>query len=908
MQFVICPKCSGQGEIKNEKCGFCRDLGVYGYFQDYFFYLKERFSFKNFWRQRLNKFFQKTVNLFLLLLGLGGIFILVAAIFEASIGEAVLYFEDLFDKKSSLTLIFWLSALADMYLFYRLEQDLKWEQRKVVFPAASSIPSPAEFEQALKVKNKFKIEASSAFSEKADEIFWRSWALANKLRHRQVTPLHLFASLLLHSKIKEMLIRLEADLHLLKSKVRYQLSLINRKNIEPKISLDLKKIILKAYFIASRRNKTRLGSFELLVALIEIDPLVKEILYDLEIDLERIKNVIAWISFDDELTRRKKVFAGRAFFKPRGVMNRAFTAVATPFLDQYSQDLTLLAKSGYLCIHADREKEIKQIFQFLESGKTGLVLIGEPGIGKVSLIEGLAQLMVEEDVPENLKDKRLVSLSLGSLAGGEETTIETKLKIIINEIIRAGNIVLFIEDISNIVGLKSRGGELDLADIISSYLEKWRLILFSTCPTEDYQRVLKKSSLANVLEKIIIEEPKGNQAIQILESKVGILENQHKVYFSYKAIEQAVELSSRYLPDRFLPEKGISLLEESAVYVKETRGGGSLVKKEDIAYLLSCKTKIPLTKITEKESETLLNLEKKIHQRIINQEEAVKAVSTALRRARVELRELKRPIANLLFLGPTGVGKTELAKAISEIYFGSESNMIRLDMSEYQEKSSVDRLLGAPFGRPGAERGGYLTEAVKKQPFSLLLLDEIEKAYPDILNLFLQIMEDGRLTDNSGRTVDFTNIILIATSNAGSNFIQDKIREGKEIEKIKRDLLNNELKPYFLPEFLNRFDEIIVFKPLAKEEIKQIAHLLISKLQKQLDKNGVALRATDEAIEELVDLGYDPVFGARPLRRVIQDRVNNALAEYLLRGQLKRRDIAVLEKGGKIRVVKGREL
>ncbi len=456
--------------------------------------------------------------------------------------------------------------------------------------------------------------------------------------------------------------------------------------------------------------------------------------------------------------------------------------------------------------------------------------------------------------------------------------------------------------------MKSRSGELDIADIISSYLNTANLVLLSTCTLEDYQRVLRNSVFSDALEKIIIEEPKESQAIQILESKIGILENHHHIYFSYEAISQAVELSSRYLPDKFLPEKGIMLLEETAVYVKQTRGKNSLVKKEDVAYLLSRKTRIPLTKITETESEKLLNLEKRIHQRIIDQEEAVIAASAALRRARTELRELKRPIANLLFLGPTGVGKTELSKAISEIYFGSETNMVRLDMSEYQEKSSIDRLLGAPSGYSGSTSGGYLTEAVKKQPFSLLLLDEIEKAHPDILNLFLQVMEDGRLTDSNGRTVNFTNIILIGTSNACSNFIQEEIKKGTDIGEIKKELLSKELKSYFLPEFLNRFDEIIVFKPLSKEDIKQISHLLLAKLQKQLDKKGISLRATDEAIEELVELGYDPIFGARPLRRVIQDRVNNSLADYLLKGELKRRDIAVLEKGGKIRVVKGREL
>ena len=907
-QFITCPECKGRGSLKEKRCSHCRGLGVFAYFKGRFLFYDKEFNFRKNNKQKARKFFNKIINFLLLIFGLAGVLVLISAIFH--FGENELYLEDLLSQKNPLILFFWFSLLADMYLAYRLERGSESRKKIKSFPADSSPYSKAlDFFQALKVKNKFKIKVSAAFSEKAEELIWRSWNLANKLKHSRVEPVHIFALLLLHPQIKEILARLEVDQHLLKSKVRYQLSLINNKTyLEPKISIDLKKVILKAYAFAYEQKKASLGIFELLNAAIEQDSLVKEILFDLEIDLEKVKNVIAWISFNEELAKQQKGFKVKALFKPKGAMNRAFTAVATPFLDQHSQDLTALAKAGYFSLCVGREEETKQIFKFLQAGENGFVLVGDPGVGKSSLIEGLAQLMVEEEVPQSLRDKRLISLNVSSLVGGEDMSIESRLKIIINEVVRAGNIILFIENISNIVGLKSRGGELDVADILASYLDKKYLILFSTCSLDDWQRVLKNSPLSNVLEKIEIEEPTGSKAIQILESKASVLEVEHLVYFSYKTIEQIVELSSRYLPDKFLPEKGIMLLREVAVYARESKGKDCLITGEDVAYLLSQKTKIPLTKITEKESEKLLNLEKRIHQRIIGQSEAVIAVSTALRRARTELREMKRPIANLLFLGPTGVGKTELAKAISEIYFGSEENMIRLDMSEYQEKPSIDRLLGSMPGYAGSELGGYLTEAVKKQPFSLLLLDEIEKAHPDILNLFLQVMEDGRLTDNSGRTIDFTNVILIGTSNASSNFIQEQVKKGEDVKEIKKQLLNQQLKPYFLPEFLNRFDEIIVFRPLAKEEIKQIAHLLLTGVQRQLDKKGITLRATDEAIEELVELGYDPVFGARPLRRVIQERVNNALANHLLKGELKRRDVAVLEKEGKVRIVKAKEL
>jgi ATP-dependent Clp protease ATP-binding subunit ClpC len=323
-----------------------------------------------------------------------------------------------------------------------------------------------------------------------------------------------------------------------------------------------------------------------------------------------------------------------------------------------------------------------------------------------------------------------------------------------------------------------------------------------------------------------------------------------------------------------------------------------------VAEIISSKTNVPVTKITEKETEKLLNLEEHIHERMVDQEEAVKAVSTALRRARAELRDIGRPIVNLLFLGPTGVGKTELAKTVAEIYFGSEDNMIRLDMSEYQEKSSISRLIGAPPGYSGSAHGGFLTEAVRARPFSLLLLDEIEKAHPDILNIFLQVMDDGRLTDTQGRTIDFTNAIIIATSNAGTSLIQDRIREKVPLSTIKDELINEALKPYFRPEFLNRFDNIILFKPLNFNEIVLIVDLMLKKVENRLAEKGIRLEATKEAKDELAKKGFDPKFGARPLRRAIQDQVDSALANYLLQGKIGRRDVAVLETGGRISVKK----
>jgi len=457
---------------------------------------------------------------------------------------------------------------------------------------------------------------------------------------------------------------------------------------------------------------------------------------------------------------------------------------------------------------------------------------------------------------------------------------------------------LFIKDIHNLVGIKTTEGELDISEILADALKRRLFWLISTSNPREYRRLIEGRALEEVLTKIEIKEPEKNETIQILEANVLGIEAAQEVYFSYQALEKAYELSSRFIYERFLPSKAILLLEEVAVYVKSSRGRGLVVTGEDVAALVSSKTKIPLTKITETESEKLLGLEERIHQRIVDQDEAVKMVATALRRARVELRSLKRPIANLLFLGPTGVGKTELAKTVAEVYFGDEKNMLRFDMSEYQNKADIIRLIGAPDG----SFEGLLTSAVLKSPFSLLLLDEIEKTHPDILNLFLQVMDDGRLTEATGRVVDFTNIILIGTSNAGTEFIQEEIEKGTDVSEIQRILTREKLKAYFRPEFLNRFDGIIVFKPLGMEEIKQITKLLLKKTEKQLLEKGINLEVTEEAVSELAQAGFDPIYGARPLARAIQERVSDVLAKYLLTGKLTRRQTVLLKAGGEIEV------
>jgi ATP-dependent Clp protease ATP-binding subunit ClpA len=420
---------------------------------------------------------------------------------------------------------------------------------------------------------------------------------------------------------------------------------------------------------------------------------------------------------------------------------------------------------------------------------------------------------------------------------------------------------------------------------------------------QNYLKYIENKPLGEKMAKVEVEEPVGNQAIIITESKVGRLEGVYRVYFTYDAIEAAVTLTSKYIHDKYLPEKAISLLESLAVRTSKSEAEHHAITKEDVAAMISDTTGIPVTKVGEAEGRELLNLEERIHAHMIDQVEAVDAVASALRRARAQLSSGKRPIASFLFMGPTGVGKTELAKSVAKVYFEDEDCMIRVDMSEYQNQDSVGKMIGDQRGAKG-----YLTEAVRQAPFSLLLLDEFEKAHPEILNLFLQVMDDGRLTDGTGRTIDFTNCIIIATSNAGALYIQEQIRAGTQIEKIKEVLINEHLNKIMRPELINRFDGVIVFKPLGETEVVQITKLMLSKTAQTLEAKGIGLRTEEAGILKLAALGYDPKFGARPLRRLLQEKVDNIIANLILAGELKRRDTVVIDGQAEVKVEKGRVL
>lgn len=725
-----------------------------------------------------------------------------------------------------------------------------------------------------------------------------AFLLALKNTNAEVGPLHLFAGAIGTQPGQILLARLGVTFDNLRDPLRRKLELEVRGAV--KFGTRAHAILAEALMMAAASGRQHVSPLEILAACYVADPFFEQLFEDRGINRDELENALAWMRIGQDLALRYKAFRQAASFKPTGNMDRAMTAVATPFLDSVSEDLTRAAVYGRTGLLIGRDSELQTIFRAIEGGQRSVVLVGQPGVGKAAIIDGIADLMVEERVPGILSDKRLLRLSIPhivSAQGGQGA--EERLLYALQEVGHAGNIVLVIENIEELVG---NNAGINLASVLFSELEKGYTFVIGTTTPAAYSSAVERSVLGKALSRVEIEEPKRNEAIRILESKVGYLEAKNKVLFTYGALAAAVDLSTRYMHDGVLPAKAIDLTKEVALMVEKRGTRYAWVTKADVAGLVGEVTKIPVTEVTTDEGAKLLKLEEKLHERIIGQEAAVKAVSSSLRRARAELRSESRPIANFLFLGPTGVGKTELAKATAEVFFGNETAMIRFDMSEYQNKESVTRLIG------GNNEAGIMTEAVRRNPFSLLLLDELEKAHPDILNLFLQVMDDGRLTDGLGRTIDFTNVILIATSNAGTQYIQDEVIRGTALPAIKDALVNTELRAIYRPEFLNRFNDIIVFSPLTEPDVVAIAYLMIEKVRKQMEAKGITLEVTDGAVHELARQGFDSKFGARPLRRVIEERLENKLADELLKGSFARRDTVIFDVGGKIEVHKPQAL
>ena len=629
-------------------------------------------------------------------------------------------------------------------------------------------------------------------------------------------------------------------------------------------------------------------------------------------------------------------------------------------LSQFGRDLTKLAKDGKIDPVIGRQKEIERVIQILSRRtKNNPCLIGEPGVGKTAIAEGLALKIVSGEVPELLKDKKIYSLDLTGMVAGTKYRgdFEERIKKVIDEVKNANDVILFIDEVHTLIGAGSAEGAADAANILKPSLARGELQIIGATTIEEYRKHIEKdAALERRFQPVMVDEPSQEEAIEILKGIKDKYEAHHKVKITDEAIESAVKLSTRYIGDRYLPDKAIDLIDEaasrvrlrsytapsdlkeledkkksveaeklSAVNAQEFERAAALRDEErkldkeikdkkenwhdmagkshdevtpaDIADIVSSWTGVPVTQLSTEESDRLLHMEDELHRRIVGQDEAVEAVSRAIRRGGVGLKDPKKPIGSFIFLGPTGVGKTELCKALAAAMFGDENAMIRLDMSEYMEKHTVSRLIGSPPGYVGYDEGGQLTEKVRRKPYSVVLFDEIEKAHPDVFNMLLQILDDGVLTDGQGRRVDFKNCIIIMTSNVGAKLISQKqkafgfaagAKELEQNEKEIKDAVMGELRNTFRPEFLNRVDDIIVFQRLTKENIKEIASRLLAVLQKRVEDMGIEVTFSDEAVSKIADAGFDDVYGARPLKRAIQSRIEDALSEEMLKGNVKK--------------------
>ena len=798
------------------------------------------------------------------------------------------------------------------------------------------------------------------FTERARRVLTLAQEEAQRFNHNYIGTEHLLLGLVREGDgvAAKVLANLGVELNKVRSAVEFIIGRGDRSSVgEIGLTPRAKKVIELAVDEARRLNHHYIGTEHLLLGLVrEGEGIAAGVLESLGVNLERVRA---------ETTR----ILSQSM--PQGTHAAARAPTRTPTVDQLGMDLTAAARAGKLDPVIGRNREIQRVIQILSRRtKNNPVLIGEPGVGKTAIVEGLAHRIVAGNVPETLQGRRLLTLDIGSLVAGTKYRgeFEERLKKVIEEIKNAGNCILFIDEMHMLVGAGAAEGAVDAANILKPSLARGELQCVGATTLDDYRKHIERdAALERRLQPVLVEEPSVEETIEILMGIKERYEDHHKLTISEEAVTAAAQLASRYVSDRFLPDKAIDLIDEAASRVRITRSAAPptlreamhgldsirrekeaaissqqyeyaaelrdremklqqkleemekgwederelskpVVTEEDIAEVVSMWTGIPVARIASEESARLLRMEEALHDRVVGQDEAITAVSKAVRRARAGLKDARRPIGVFIFLGPTGVGKTHLARVLSDFMFGSEDAMIKLDMSEFMERHTVSRLVGAPPGYVGYEDAGQLTDTVRRKSYCLILLDEIEKAHPEVFNMLLQIFDDGHLTDAKGRKVDFRNTIVIMTSNVGSDLIRrettigfaTKTEEAKTAEQRyakMREKVLNELKNTFRPEFLNRVDGTVVFHALSRAHIRDIVDLMLREVDVQLSFKGVTLEVTDAAKEWLGEKGYDETFGARPLRRLIQDEVEDRLSEALLQGQFGPGDKVVIDVG-----------
>lgn len=805
------------------------------------------------------------------------------------------------------------------------------------------------------------------FTQSAIKVLKLAQYEAKHLKHAHVGTEHILLGLLHEGTnvAAKALSSIGIDLYTVRQRVHELVEKEDFDDLETEeigYSPEAKTIMEYAVEQAQALGHDYIGTEHILLGIIyDTESIACEILVSLGADLDIIHDAILDLLNEDTLNDMPKLNVFNENKAPKKDNNtkdnKQKNNSATPLLDKYGRDLNILAREEKIDPVIGRNREIERVIQILSRRtKNNPILIGEPGVGKTAVTEGLAQRLINGNIPKVLASKRIISLNMASLVAGTKYRgdFEDRLKKIIDEIIENKNIILFIDEMHTLVGAGAAEGSMDAANILKPALSRGEIQVIGATTLKEYKKYIEKdSALERRFQTIMVNEPSAEDAISILKGIRNKYEEFHCAKITDEAIKAAVKISQRYITDRFLPDKAIDLMDEAAAKVRlktvniptnisqleqkiqdlkkakekaidnqdyelaatirdqeiqikeelataktawETQNNAQIaVTEEDIADVATLWTGIPVKRLVAKEADRLLHIEDIIHKRVVGQNEGVNAVAKAIRRARAGLKDPKRPIGSFLFLGPTGVGKTELARSLAEAIFGDESAMIRFDMSEYMEKHTVSRMLGAPPGYIGYDEGGLLTDAVRRKPYAVILLDEIEKAHPDIFNILLQVLDDGRLTDSQGRTVDFKNTVIIMTSNAGAFKLQPQktntmgfaVNEDKQIKQNAKKIVMDEVKRQFKPEFLNRIDEIIIFEPLTDKELTQIVTLLLNDVQKRLAEMDIELIIKDEVKSYLLKHGTDTIYGARPLKRAVQRYLQDPLAEQLLQKSIK---------------------